>query len=246
MFYTPHGYSFLMKDIAPVKRACFKLVEKICGFRNCVTIACGKGEWEQSKKVSRKSVYVWNGIDTDKIDAVLGEIQAEETPFTVYTVGRITYQKNPEKFNEIATLLPDVRFCWIGDGEMRDVLTSPNIEITGWKESEDVFRLAGKGDIFLLTSRWEGLPMSLLEAMYMKKVCVVSDIAGNRDIIVDGSTGYLCDTPQQFAQKIKEIQNHDESAVAERAYEEVACHHTNKNMCGHYAELYLNGAPKDC
>ena len=38
-------------------------------------------------------------------------------------------------------------------------------------------------DVFLLPSRWEGLPISLLESMYMKKICVVSNVIGNRDVI---------------------------------------------------------------
>lgn len=41
-------------------------------------------------------------------------------------------------------------------------------------------------DVFLLPSRWEGLPISLLESMYMKKACVVSNVIGNRDVIHNG------------------------------------------------------------
>ena len=51
-------------------------------------------------------------------------------------------------------------------------------------------------DVFLLTSLWEGLPVSLLEAMYMKKPCVVSDVIGNHDVIENGRNGFICgDTP---------------------------------------------------
>ena len=41
-------------------------------------------------------------------------------------------------------------------------------------------------DVFLLTSLWEGLPIALLEAMYYKKVCIVSNCIGNRDVIING------------------------------------------------------------
>lgn len=56
----------------------------------------------------------------------------KDYPFTVFTLGRICYQKNPTLFNTIAELLPDVRFVWIGDGELREELKSKNIEISGW------------------------------------------------------------------------------------------------------------------
>ena len=70
LFYTPHGYSFLMEDISKPKRRIFKLVEKILGKKNCTTIACGQGEWEQSKTVTSKSTFISNGINLDKINSI--------------------------------------------------------------------------------------------------------------------------------------------------------------------------------
>lgn len=49
-------------------------------------------------------------------------------------------------------------------------------------------KYAVNADVFLLPSRWEGLSNSLLESMYMKKVCVVSNVIGNRDVIYDEKT----------------------------------------------------------
>ena len=61
----------------------------------------------------------------------------EDHDFTVFTLGRICYQKNPMLFNDIARALPEIHFLWIGDGEMREELTSPNIEITGWLDRKN-------------------------------------------------------------------------------------------------------------
>lgn len=44
MFYTPHGYSFLMENYKPMKRRMFKLIESVCAKRNCTTISCSVGE----------------------------------------------------------------------------------------------------------------------------------------------------------------------------------------------------------
>lgn len=44
MFYTPHGYSFLMENYKPMKRAMFKLIETVCAKRKCTTISCSVGE----------------------------------------------------------------------------------------------------------------------------------------------------------------------------------------------------------
>ncbi len=246
MYYTPHGYSFFMKDIAPIKRIVFRFVEKICGLCECVTIACGESEWEKSKKVCKKTICILNGVETDRLDAVMKEEPKKNTPFTVYTSGRITYQKNPELFNEIAQKLPEIRFLWIGDGDMRDVLTSPNIEVTGWKESDEALRLSSQGDLFILTSRWEGLPLSLLEAMYMKKPCITTNIVGNKDIIFDGETGFLCEKPDAFVQKIQELKQGVDKQIIENAHNEVLKSHSDQSMCRLYAKLYRMGFNEFC
>lgn len=50
----------------------------------------------------------------------------------IVTLGRIADQKNPRVFNKIATALPNDRFIWIGDVNIRDLLTADSITITGW------------------------------------------------------------------------------------------------------------------
>lgn len=241
MFYTPHGYSFFMEDIPAYKRVVYKQLEKMFGKKNCLTIACGKGEWEKSTLVTNNSTYVSNGINTEKVDAILESVGTadSEHKFTVYTAGRISYQKHPELFNDIAKLMPDVKFMWIGDGDMREYLTSPNIEITGWAEGDETIKLAMQGDVFILPSRWEGLPIALLEAMYMKKLCIVSNVVGNRDIIANGESGYICDTAEEFAERIRESMESVHAEITENAYNEVVTRYNSNRLCRRYKELYL-------
>ena len=62
MFYTPHGYSFLMENYKPMKRRMFKLIESVCAKRNCMTISCSVGEHQESLKLTKHATYVNNGI----------------------------------------------------------------------------------------------------------------------------------------------------------------------------------------
>lgn len=132
MFYTPHGYSFLMENCNPTKRRVFKLIESVCAKRNCTTISCSVGEHQETLKLTKNAAYVNNGINMKELQEIVNQTEKVAHPFTVFTLGRICYQKNPTLFNTIAELLPDVRFVWIGDGELREELKSKNIEISGW------------------------------------------------------------------------------------------------------------------
>jgi glycosyltransferase involved in cell wall biosynthesis len=59
-------------------------------------------------------------------------------------------------------------------------------------------------DVVVLPSRWEGLPLVLLEAMACRKPIVASRVTGNVDVVVDGVTGWLVssEAPQALADKI--------------------------------------------
>ena len=239
MFYTPHGYSFLMENYKPMKRRMFKLIESVCAKRNCTTISCSVGENQESLKLTKRATYVNNGINMTELQEIIDKTEKVKHPFTVYTLGRICYQKNPTLLNEIAESLPDVKFVWIGDGELRGELTSKNIEITGWADRSAAIRYAVNADVFLLPSRWEGLPISLLESMYMKKICVVSDVIGNRDVIHNGENGFVCTKAEDFVKAIEECRFEDEK-LTERAYQDILKMYNTKVMAQMYSEKYEN------
>lgn len=245
LFYTPHGYSFLMDDCNQVKKIVYKAIEKVCGWSRCVTISCSEGEYKESNKLVKRSTFVNNGINIAYLKEVLDKhpVVEKNTRLVVFTLGRICYQKNPVLFNVIAEKLPSVTFLWIGDGELRNKLVSPNIIITGWLSREDALQYSINADIFLLTSIWEGLPISLLEAMYMKKFCVVTDIIGNSDVIHSGVNGYVCRSAEEFVEVIERIQadkgNLEE--ILERAYGDIVKEYNTKVMAENYREKYQEG-----
>ena len=238
MFYTPHGYSFLMQNYDVKNRTLFKFAENIAAKRCCTTISCSKGEHEETLKITKKATYVNNGINTEELDELLKSVKTAPHPFTVFTLGRICYQKNPVLFNEIALSLPDIQFLWIGDGEMRDTLTADNIRITGWVNRADALRFSVNGDVFVLTSLWEGLPISLLEAMYMKKFCVVSDVIGNKNVIANEKNGFVCDTKSEFINAIKTIRTDRDPSIIDKAYNDIITKFNSRVMAKNYYDIY--------
>ena len=240
VFYTPHGYSFLMADISNQKKAFYKLLEKAFAFKNIETIACSKGEYEITKELTSNATYVDNGINLKEFDGINMDHQTNFDHLKIATLGRISLQKNPVMFNRIAESFPNVDFIWIGDGELRDKLTTPNIKITGWVDNKTALNYLADTDIFILTSLWEGLPMALLEAMYMKKICIVSDVVGNRDVIHDEQNGYICDSVNDFIKKVKSIST-DRLMLPElikKAHDDVVNHYNSTVMANEYKKIY--------
>ena len=239
LFYTPHGYSFLMSNLDSKRRKLYYEIERACAKRYCTTISCSKGEHEETLHLTKKAEYVNNGINVKELQKLLDTITVTRNDrFTVYTLGRINYQKNPSVFNEIALALPDVQFTWIGDGPLRDQITAPNIQITGWLDRPQALKIALQADAFLLTSLWEGLPISLLESMYMKKPCVVSDVIGNHDVIQNGRNGYVCNKVDDYINAVQEIRDEKAGSLIKNAYSDVQMEYNIRVMAERYRNIY--------
>lgn len=238
LFYTPHGYSFLMQNYKPAKRMVFKWIETMCARRNCVTISCSMGEHQETLKLTKHATYVNNAINLDELQKIMDKAKIKEHPFTVFTLGRICEQKNPKLFNQIAEAMPDVRFLWIGEGELRSELKSPNIEITGWVQREEAIKISVNTDVFLLTSLWEGLPMSLLESMYMKKICVVNNVIGNKNVIHNGINGFVCNSLNEFIDGINMARRGDVQQYIDSAYEDIFKKYNIDVQSNSYNEIY--------
>lgn len=249
LYYTPHGYSFLMDNYGNFKRMLFREIEAICAKRNCTTISCSQGEHQETLKLTRRAMYINNGINSEKLEKMLADIEIRPHSFTVFTLGRICHQKNPKMFNEVAGLLPEVRFLWIGDGELREELSAPNIKVTGWEERGAALAMGSNADVFLLTSLWEGLPVSLLEAMYMKKPCVVSNVIGNHDVIHNGENGFVCNSAEEFKLAIQTVQGSqgrrgDVSHYVEAAFIDIHSKYNIKVMAKKYSAVFDKGKGK--
>ena len=244
MFYNPHGFSFLKQDDSKLKRKIYWLIEKSAAIFNkkCIIIGCSKGEYEEAKKLNKNSICINNGINVNKLNEETKNFREKEIDYNnlkICTVGRIGYQKNPEMFNEIAKAFSNLEFTWIGDGELRDVLTSKNITITGWKSRNEVLKILNEQDVFILPSLWEGLPISLLEAMYMKKICIVSDCIGNRDVIVDGENGFVCENIEKYKLIINDIRvNNNIKLIIEKSYNDIMNQYTIQKMNSIYGKNY--------
>lgn len=188
--YTPHAISFLRLDVSPKKRKIFIWMEKFASLFGGKIVACSRSEKEAIEKQGIKNVaFINNGIRPLQIEKKVNT----SDKITIISVGRLSIQKNPKLFNDIASEFkdnPNIKFIWCGDGELKSELTSPNIKCTGWIERKELENYLVNADIYLSTSLWEGLPLSVLEAMSIGLPIILSDCVGNRDLVEDNGVLY--------------------------------------------------------
>jgi len=108
-----------------------------------------------------------------------------------------------------------VKFVLVGDGALRenieDLISQYNLPnnmfLLGWRE--DIPEILSAIDVFALTSLWEGLPISVLEAFASHKPVVATDTGGVREVVFENKTGFLAPLGdvKAMAEKVKILLN---------------------------------------
>ena len=144
---------------------------------------------------------VQNAVDTRRARRIADAAGAEDRDegFTVISVGRLIEVKNPAVLIEAfgRSHRPDGRLVFVGDGPLRARLRAQadrrglngQVVFTGLVERDDVYKLTARGDVFVSTSRGEGLPVAVLEAMACARPVILSDIPPHREIA--GDAGFI-------------------------------------------------------
>jgi len=205
VFYSPRGYSFLQMDVGRVSSFLYYVLEKIAVILGGTTVACSYSEFEESKKVGGSSLLVENAIDSQKIP--VKEWAGAKSVVKIGTVGRICAQKNPLLFAKLAAQFSDradVAFFWIGGGDkvLESKLRSSGVDVLGWLDREKALSHLSDLDIYLQTSLWEGMPLSVIEASLSGVPAVVTDVIGNRDVVEHGVTGFVGNGFSQLSQHL--------------------------------------------
>ena len=208
--YNPHGWAFNMCCSAK-KKAMYTAIEKIAA-PFCDKIICISDAEKQSaldKKICRgdKLQVIFNGVDIEAYENGMHgvvkkkDLNIPEAAFVVGMVGRISLQKAPDVFIEMAKQVkekvPNAHFIIVGNGDQSDEIKkyakdngfSDSLHITGWVDNPmsyvELFYVA------CLLSRWEGFGLVLPEYMMAGKPIVASRVDAIPDIIRDGENGLL-------------------------------------------------------
>lgn len=207
LFYSPHGLAFLDRRYL-VPSFAFAALERIAARVDATLVGCSEGEAELLKRVGGRNVRVVENTVPDAFFAI--ERRAFDPP-VVITMGRVCRQKGPEFFAELAARfhLAEVpaSFVWVGSGDPAGeaTLRAAGVKLTGWVPPDQVRQHLAQASVYVQTSLWEGMPLSVLQALASGLPCVVTDVVGNRDAVQQGITGYVARHPEALAMCVRRL-----------------------------------------
>ncbi len=205
--YTCHGFLFNQVG-SPQRRVASFLMELIGGQLTDIHLTVSKEEAAQARRlwINRGSTPIGNGRDPAVYHpdpAARARIRAElgcsPDAVVVTAISRLVRHKGyPELLAAMASV--DAELWVVGDrlssdhGEdmepyFQNCGLGPRLRRLGYRE--DVPAILAASDIFTLPSFFEGLPMSIIEAMLTGLPIVATNISGPREQVEDGKTGYL-------------------------------------------------------
>lgn len=208
VFYTPHAYSFQNDSFSQSKKRLFITIEKLLS-RRSTTYTFNVSQQERSdairRKIDREHKFkvVYNGIPmVDLPDKYQLKTELGLTPdtFIIGNNGRLSYQKDPLRFLKIADKVvarnSTIHFVWAGDGPLNDECQEyirahqleNNVHLLGFRDDAEL--IVSAYDLFLMTSRHEGLPYSLIEAL-RASVPIIGFTEAGIDEIVTEENGVL-------------------------------------------------------
>jgi glycosyltransferase involved in cell wall biosynthesis len=264
VIYTPHAFSFLDRPSSPVRRL-YILLEKIAKPWTTLLLACSESERRTGIEVlgfAEAKTAVWrNAIDPAALKAI-GPVHCDAR--FICTVSRPSHQKNLQMLVSVMEILGrrgvSVACIMVGAGfyapmtqEVHAMMKSCGLEarvfMLDWLDHQEVVNIVANSLCYVSTSRYEGLPLSILEAMGLGKAVIATDVPGNRDCVLHGRTGLL--TPSEdavaMADAVEMVVRDEElrRRMGERAREYVGEEFDITRTIGLLARFYRSVAGRD-
>jgi len=194
--FTAHTWSFA-EGINRKQQAVALPLERIAGmWSRIITVSENNRRLALEQRVARERrlTTIWNGIPDSPLRADPGG----EGRVRILMVARFAEQKDQMLLlRALAGIDEDYEVAFVGDGPtmlsarqaVSDLGLTDRVHFLG--DRDDVEKLLAQAHVFSLSTKWEGLPLSILEAMRAGLPVISSDVGGVRESVEDGVTGLL-------------------------------------------------------
>ena len=222
IIYTAHGFHFF-KGASVLNWAIYYPIELLLSYWTNCLITINKEDYYRAKYKfhAKKTVYIPGvGIDSNRFQN-LGisreqkrkELGLSKENIFILSVGELNKNKNHEVVVQALAGIKDRNIVYMiaGEGNQKEHLKTlaeengVSLRLLGFRE--DICALLEAADVFAFPSKREGLSVSVMEAMFMKKPVIASKIRGNTDLIKDGENGLLVypNTVDSWKQSIRKM-----------------------------------------
>ena len=202
--------------------------------------------------------YIPVGVDTDSFQPMANKRDVR-LPFGIPAealvllyVGRLSRPKNLfrliDAFAELRAQVNRALLLLAGDGELRDSLGRyiaqkgvPDVQLLGFVPHEDLPGLYGAADFFVMSSRYEGQPVALMEAMAVGLAPIVSNIPVMTEVVKESGSGMVVDfdDPGQAGVRMLEyVSGGAASSDGRRAREYVLANMSSASCAEKYLGLF--------
>lgn len=203
-------------------------------------------------KIDEKNIKtIYNSILVPKKVDKAKDVLFEKQKVYIGSIGRLSEQKGFDIFiNAMKSIVQkndNVMGIIIGDGELKDELINQvknnglddKIIFLGYRT--DVLNIIKALDFVVLSSRWEGFPLTPIEVFSQKKTIVASDISGNNEIVKNEYNGLLFEKDNSFelSKKIEQMLNSKlRGKLEENAYNDFLKKYSFEKFVKNYEKIY--------
>lgn len=256
-FYTLQGIHFLHYGF-PIKFL-FTVWEILTNsFFVDFLICVGDNDLNSARKLkltsNKRLVLIENGICLDEYEnyesgKIRGELKIKNR-FILTTICRLHPQKDVYSLIKAIDLLRDEDLILLiaGDGPekarlenlVKSLHLEDKIKFLGYRK--DIKEILSDSDIFILSTKWEGLPIVILEAWAMKKPVIASAVDGIKGMIRDGENGILfkMGDEKDLSNRIRLLLSDEElwNRISQNGFNEVKSRYNMERMIRNYEKLY--------
>jgi len=228
IIYTAHGFHFY-KGAPLINWILYYPIEKwLSRYTDClITINNEDYNTAINRRFKAKEIKLVHGVGIDlnkftpqtseRKDQLRKKYGYKKEDFILFYAAELNYNKHQDLLIKVINILkdkiPNLKLLLAGTGPLKDkyqkMINELNLNsyITLLGLRKDVPNLLALSDIVVASSRREGLPVNIMEAMATGLPVVATDIRGHRDLVSDGINGYLVelDNINNFAEIIENI-----------------------------------------
>lgn len=191
------------KEFSKTARRLNNIFYKMCGVTPVALSELIADSIVEEYGISKDKIpVIFNGIDLTKCQVKEDNYNIEDN-FKILHIGRFSEQKNHMgllvAFADFHSRYPESELWLVGDGELR-ARAEEYVRENGLESSvkflglcDTVYSLLNEADMFILPSNFEGVPLTLIEAMGTGLPIVATPVGGVPDMLTDGESAILCD-----------------------------------------------------